>query len=111
MDMPNRDRAFIPPAKLTAYLLSETHPVGASKAQFFRMCGFNDLNVQLLEAGLLAIAHGGIIDDAEPTKHGMKYVIDGPLETPSGRIVQVRTVWFIGTDEANPRFVTAYPAS
>jgi hypothetical protein len=110
MELPNRERAYLPAAKLTGYLLSETHPVGSSKAKFFRALGFNDLNVPLLEDGLLAIAHTGVVDEVEPTKHGTKYGINGPLETPSGRIVQIRTIWFIGANEDAPRFVTAYPA-
>ena len=56
MKLPNGDLAVIPPAKLLDYLLSEAHPVGRSKALFFRAAGFVDANVAFLEEGLLAIA-------------------------------------------------------
>jgi hypothetical protein len=41
---------------------------------------------------------------------GTKYVIDGELFTPVGSAVQIRTVWVIDSQDARPRFVTAYPA-
>lgn len=34
MILPNRERAYIPEAKLVHYLLSLSHPVGKSKARF-----------------------------------------------------------------------------
>jgi hypothetical protein len=49
LELPNREQAFIQPAKLTEYLLSETHPVGKSKAKFFRYWGFNEETVSFLE--------------------------------------------------------------
>jgi hypothetical protein len=38
--VPNRDQAIIDPVKISGYLLSETHPVGLSKARFFKRFGF-----------------------------------------------------------------------
>lgn len=40
MLLPNREKAYVPERKLTSYLLSLTHPVGKSKAQFFYRHGF-----------------------------------------------------------------------
>jgi len=34
MELPNKEKAYIPLAKLKDYLLSETHSVGKSKAKF-----------------------------------------------------------------------------
>jgi len=42
--------------------------------------------------------------------HGVKYVMEGVLETPSGIAPRILTVWILETGETNPRFVTAYPA-
>ncbi len=86
MKLPDSDLAWIPSEKLTGYLLSTEHPVGSAKAGFFRGFGFNDHNVELLEAGLLHIAH----------------TVDGDLETPSGRIVRLRTVWIVETGDEKP---------
>jgi hypothetical protein len=111
MKLPNRENAYIPSSKLLDYLLSKTHPVGRSKAVFFRALGFYEANVDELEHGLLAIAQSEDVKEVVTTTHGTKYVIDGPLQTPDGRLVQVRTVWIIDKGQDRPRFVTAYPAS
>jgi hypothetical protein len=41
MKLPNADKAYVPPNKLLDYLLSLSHPVGGSKARFFRSAGFD----------------------------------------------------------------------
>jgi len=91
------------------YLLSETHPVGESKAKLFRMLGFDSNNADRLEQGLLHIAHTEMVTHAVTTQHGVKYVIDGTLDTPSNSVVRIRTVWIIEHNRAEPRFVMAYP--
>ncbi|MEM1041982.1 MAG: DUF6883 domain-containing protein [Bacteroidota bacterium] len=42
--------------------------------------------------------------------HGMKYVVDGDLPTPSGHSVRVRTVWIVDPTDPRPRLITAYSA-
>lgn len=111
MKLPGRDRAFIPERKLTAYLLSLSHPVGRAKARFFRRFGFDASNTELLRDELLALARQADVVRTEHTAYGTKYVVDGSLSTPSGDEVAVRTVWMIEKSEPDaPRFVTAYPA-
>jgi len=39
LKLPNGNHAFIEVEKVSAYLLSESHPVGRLKAQFFRGLG------------------------------------------------------------------------
>jgi len=53
----NREKAYISLSKPRDYLLSETHSVGKSKAKLLRSLGFNEMNVNLLKEGLMAIAH------------------------------------------------------
>lgn len=110
MHLPNRETAYVPPQKLTDYLLSETHPVGKGKAKFFRKHGFNETNINLLEFGLLEIARLQEVVETEVKPRGTMYAIEGDLTTPHNRQVRVRTVWIIETDRTSPRFVTAYPA-
>jgi hypothetical protein len=43
------------------------------------------------------------------TSHGIKYIVDGALITPSGKRPTVRTVWIVDRGSENPRLVTAYP--
>ena len=110
MELPNKSRAQVPLEKVTDYLLSETHAVGKSKAKYFRSYGFDDGNASDLVDGLLAIAQNSLVEDSEKSRHGVKYVLDGELETPNGDMIQVRTVWIIENEDDVPRFVTAYPA-
>ncbi|MFB2977595.1 DUF6883 domain-containing protein [Microseira sp. BLCC-F43] len=107
--LPNRENAFIQPAKLTGYLLSETHSVGKSKAKFFREFGFNEENVEILEQELLRVARFQEINETITTTHGTKYTIVGTINTPSGKAVNVITVWIIDANQETPRFVTAGP--
>jgi hypothetical protein len=110
MQLPHRLQAYIPSEKLSAYLLSETHAVGKAKATFFRALGFNETNMHVLEHGLLSLARSAPVQEVVPSPHGVKYVIEGILETASGTAPRIRTVWILETGETNPRFVTAYPA-
>lgn len=41
--------------------------------------------------------------------HGTKYIVDGPLATPVGKVLQVRTIWIVDQGANYPRLVTAYP--
>ncbi|HEX9732515.1 MAG TPA: hypothetical protein VGG06_11075 [Thermoanaerobaculia bacterium] len=110
MRLPNADQAWIPREKIVDYLLSMTHSVGSAKSKFFRGFGFGEHNTELLERGLLLIARSNEVRDMIESIFGSKYTVDGDLQTPSGVVVSVRTVWIIEAGEENPRFVTAYPA-
>ena len=79
MKLPNRENAYIPPPKLIGYLLSETHSVGESKAQFWRAVGFDETSVEMLERGLIAIVHSQDVKEVVPSPHGVKYIIEGAL--------------------------------
>lgn len=109
MKLPNREKAYIPLPKLHNYLLSKIHSIGKWKAGFFLSLGFDATNVDELERHLIAIAHSEDVREVIPSAHGTKYVVDGLLQAPDGRSVQMRTVWIIDVGEDRPRFVTAYP--
>ncbi len=109
MKLPNRKNAQVPKEKLLDYLLSESHPVGRSKAKFFRNNGFNETNVGKLEKALLSIALINEVDDRKETLYGVNYIIKGSMKSPSGKLIFIKTVWFIGSEEIVPRFVTAIP--
>lgn len=111
MKLPGRERAFIAEQKLTEYLLSLSHPVGRAKARFFQRHGFDASSPHLLKAELLTLARRAGVTSTERTTFGTKYVVDGSLRTPRGRLVDVCTVWIIEDSKPDrPRFVTAYPA-
>jgi hypothetical protein len=69
------------------------------------MHGFDDDNVEQLEQGLLRIAR----EETVTFVHGTKFIIRGELATPTGGTVELETVWIVETNDAPPRFVTAYP--
>ena len=95
---------------MTDYLLSETHPIGRWKAEFFRGLGFHETNVNLLLEGFRNIAKSEDVVKVASSPHGTKYVLEGSLLTPEKDQVYVKTVWIIDKDQDSPRFVTAYPS-
>ena len=46
---------------------------------------------------------------SEETRHGTRYVVDGPLNAPDGTVLRVRSAWYIDPNGDAPRFVTAHP--
>lgn len=109
MTVPNAENAVVSTEKLTTYLLSLSHPVGGSKARFFRGHGFDDHNTDLLADGLRRIVTGAAFS-VRPNPFGTKYTVAGELQTPRGTIVQIETVWIIEPHDVRPRLVTAYPS-
>jgi len=109
MKLPQADKAIISREKLTDYILSESHPVGSSKARFFRGLGFNETNVGKLAKLLLRIPKENDIKNVRKFSYGTNYVIEGTIKTPNGKTVKITTVWFMKTEKNKPGFVTAYP--
>ncbi len=107
--LPNAENAIIEESKITGYLLSMDHPYGRHKAEFFQRFGFSADDWGVLVAALRNHAINQLVVEADDTQFGLKYIIDGPMETPDARNPSIRSVWFIETNEETPRFVTAYP--
>jgi hypothetical protein len=70
--------------------------------------GFSATEPAQLVAGLAGVANGEVVLGVESV-HVVKYVVDGPLTSPTGKQAVVRTVWIIDRGEDVPRLVTAYP--
>ncbi|HUW99810.1 MAG: DUF6883 domain-containing protein [Phycisphaerae bacterium] len=109
MKMPGLVHAVVPKDKITSYLLSETHPTGRAKAIFFCGYGFAPGAWEELVEALVRHAASHEVAATEESRFGVKYTIEGPLETPDGRNPRVRVVWFVRKGEGAPRLVTAYP--
>ena len=109
MRLPNAEIAYVPPAKILAYLLADDHPKGGSKSRFLVRFGFNRAQWQILEQALLAHATNHAVAAVDETQHGLVYVINGAIKTPDERNPQVRSVWIIPHGDNIPRFVTARP--
>jgi hypothetical protein len=109
MQLPNADNAVVSQDKVAGYLLNVNHPEGAGKAVFFSSLGFESTNWRLLADALRRHGQRHAVAKRVVSPHGVKYVVDGVLETPGNRDVIVRTVWIVDLGEEVPRFVTAYP--
>lgn len=107
--LPNAEQARVAPEKTFGYLLDMEHRRGRAKARFFLRYGFTREQWPVFADSLMAHAVANEVIDVEETIYGMKYVVDGLLETPDGRNPRVWTVWMLPEDSHAPRFVTAYP--
>lgn len=109
MQIPNAPLAFVAADKIADYLLNELHPVGGAKARWFLSLGYHASHPERLEADLLNVAQLGEKFDTQVSRFGIKYIVVGPIVTPSGKSVNVRTVWIVEPDDPRPRFVTVVP--
>ncbi|MBI5384537.1 MAG: hypothetical protein HZA90_07590 [Verrucomicrobia bacterium] len=109
MKLPNAHLATVPEQKVIRYLLNPAHPAGGSKASFFLRFGFTVAEWQRLVGALLRHARENEVSASEQTRHGTRYVVDGPLLAPDGTVLNVRTAWYINPGADVPRFVTAHP--
>lgn len=75
MKLPNCEKAYIPPEKLSGYLMSDSHLVGRIKAKLFRSLGFNQANPGELAQRLLALAKTEDVQEVLSSSYGTKYVI------------------------------------
>lgn len=109
MPIPNADRAVIASEKLTVYLLNASHKRGGAKATLLLSLGYRSDAPEVLASDLRA-QHLSV--DATRTLHnsyGVSYQIEGPITTPSGKIVRFFSIWQIDTGSEVPRFITMYP--
>jgi hypothetical protein len=109
MPIPNASSAYIAPEKLTDYLLNEQHPVGGSKAKWFRSLGYDLANPTVLEQDLLGLVRDSEDYTEKDSPFGTKYVVSGKISAPNGDEANLTTVWIIEPSENQPRLVTAYP--
>ena len=107
--VPNRDRAEVPLAKVTLYLLNTAHPDGAPKAAFFTAFGFTQSEPDRFVAALLEHVRNNPATETAAIAFGDMYTVDAPLACPDGRTPLVRSVWIIEPLKDCPRLVTAYP--
>jgi hypothetical protein len=107
--LPNAQRAVVAEQKITGYLLNPAHPAGGSKAHFFLRFGFSAADWRELAAALVRHAQENEVAEIEQTRHGVRYVVNGPLAAPEGRVLNIRCAWYIDTGSETPRFVTAHP--
>ena len=109
MKLPYYENATIAQAKITQYLLSESHEDGKNKAAFFLGFGFSVAQGEVMRDALMAHAAEHEIASVLDASRGKHYAVEGELSTPSGRKPLVRSVWALETGSEIPRLITAYP--
>ena len=109
MRLPNSENVWVPEEKITKYLLVLEHKNGGSKADIFARFGFRVEQWEELAEALRVHAANNDVVSSVSAEYGMKYVVDGRIDTPSGRTLNVEAVWQIDKGKEYPRLVTAYP--
>lgn len=107
--LPHVKETVVPRSKIENYLLNSEHPIGSGKAKFFTHFGFRREEWEVLASALSKHAQENPTAMAMSDSDGTIYLIEGLLETPSGRRPRVRTVWLKETDALAARFISAYP--
>lgn len=107
MKLPNVELGLIEERKITAYLLSEENSGG--KSAFFAVFGFTLTAPEILREALFIHARTHEVTCISKTPHGIKYIVEGTIQTPDGRAPLVRSVWIVDVGREAPRLVTAYP--
>ncbi|NOT58238.1 MAG: hypothetical protein HOP18_26850 [Deltaproteobacteria bacterium] len=109
MKLPNPDNTVVERDKLVSYLLNAAHPDNGGKARFFQGLGFQRDRWETLATALRKLAREAAVMQSLESPHGQKYVIVGEIESPSGRVAMVQTIWIVERGADMPRLVTAYP--
>lgn len=106
--MPGAARAALRMDKITAYLLSESHPGGKSKCRFFKSFGFSPGSPVHLATALKAHVMSHDVTKTLPTSFGTRYVVECSIRSPDERDPCVVSIWQENADGV-PAFITAYP--
>jgi hypothetical protein len=85
--LPNFEQALIEREKIVDYLLNAVHPDNGGKAAFFEASGFTLQNWQLLANAFGKLAADGVVVKSMETSHGIKYIVEGRIETPQGKVI------------------------
>ncbi len=108
MKLPDGDRAFIDPGKLTDYCLNRDHDDGKHKAALFEeLLGISLENTDKLVEMLERAARESDAVVGRQDHYGQRYVIDFQAQGTSGPLV-LRSAWIIRAGETFPRLVTCY---
>lgn len=88
--------------------LVSAHPVGGSKAKFFRSLGFRDTKPGEFAEALKEHGRTRPVGGEIPTGYGTKYLPECSMSSPCGTDCCVRAVW-IQDMEQPYRLITVYP--
>ena len=107
--LPGSHLAVVEKEKILDYILNETHPDNGGKAAFFFEIGFTRDDWQNMLIALQRLALTAKVSGKIDSQHGIKYILDGRITSPSGKKPVVRSIWIVDRDQSTPRLVTVYP--
>ena len=107
--LPNAFKARVDREKIIEYLLSKSHPDGRAKAAFFTEHGFTVEQWEILAESLRMHGRTNPVVKIVKSDYGVRYCVEGPIETQGGVRPNIRTVWIIEEGASEPRLITAYP--
>jgi hypothetical protein len=95
--------------KITEYLLNPAHRVGGHKAKLFIRYGFSRERPKELVVALIQHYKSNPISNSRRGKYGFTNCrVDGPMKTPSGRIVNLRSCWYFSDVDPTVRLSSAW---
>ena len=97
-------------AKITNYLLNDSHKDGGPKSRFFQAFGFTTSDWANLRGALVQHPARNAVKKITSTDFGTKYEVVCSIETPDGRNPCMVTIWHSDGGVGDPMLVTAYPA-
>ncbi len=109
MTLPHAHLAIVEQGKIAGYLLNPAHPDNGGKAAFFFSLGFHVDDWPVLADAFRELALRAPVVRRLDSPHGLKYILDGSINTPSGITPLVRSVWIVDAGREALRLVTTYP--
>ena len=102
-------KVIIDKVKVTNYLLNNNHPEGHSKAIFFKLYGFDQRRPKQFQNALKNHFNANLSTAISiETAYGTKILLQGPIETPIGKEVLIKSIWFKELNSDFIKLVTAY---
>ena len=109
VNIPGHYKPNITKEKICDYLLSPIHPIGKFKAKFFCSLGYSQARLEELSNDIAKVLANGMLEKVEDTLYGTKYTVSGGINSPSGKVADIVTVWIVRKGGSNPHLITAYP--
>ncbi len=107
MKLPGSAKALVNERKIRGYLMmNRTH----WKARFVESKGYRIEEWKRLAEDLKQHGVRNDVVDTVESPFGTRYVVEGPLRTPSNDTIRLITIWIVEQGTEVPRLVTAYPA-
>ena len=109
--LPNAAQAWVPPAKMTRFLLDFTNRIAVDKRRphQFTAMGYHMGNLEALERDRILVAQTYPVVKVDQVGDGITYTVDGEIVAPNGQTRTIRTEWIIRYGASRPQLTTAFP--